>query len=235
MPTKIKGQPTSEEALQFLRSLDEPVFLSFSCGKDSIATWIAMHKHKIPVLPVYFYTVPGLRIVQESIDYFENYFGQEIPQYPHPSLYRMLEANVYQTPERLKVLDNAQLPVPDLTLIWEEIKSDYGLPGTYVADGVRAADSIVRRASLTKHGVIKKHSKKVSPIADWLKAEVMQCLEDNNVKLPVDYKLWGRSLDGLDARFMKPLKEHYPDDYERVAEYFPLIELDLLRGETYGL
>ena len=235
MPTIIRGQPTSEEVLIKLASLHEPVFLSFSCGKDSTAAWIAMHEYEIPVLPVYFYVVPGLEIVQESILFFEEYFCQKIACYPHPSLYRMLEANVYQPPNRLHVLDNAQLPVPDLSMMWDEIRSDYGLKNAWIADGVRASDSIVRRASLTKHGVMKYHSHKVSPIADWLKEDVMNCLNKHNVKLPVDYELWGRTLDGLDARFTSKLKERFPQDYETIKAFFPLVELDLLRRKTYGI
>lgn len=234
MPTKIKGQPTSEEVLSKLADEGEPVFLSFSCGKDSTAAWIAMREHGIPVLPVYLYVVPDLRIVHESVNYFEGFFGQHISQYPHPSLYRMLEGNVYQAPERLHVLDNAQLPMPDLDMLWDEIRKDFDLPGAWVADGVRAADSIVRRASLSHHGVMKQYSKKVSPIADWLKSEVMACLDAHGVMLPTDYELWGRTLDGIDARFMRPLRDRYPDDFERVKRFFPLVELDLMREDHYA-
>ena len=38
-------------------------------------------------------------------------------------------------------------------------------------------------------------------------------------------------MDGLDYRFIKPLKEKMPDEYERIKKYFPLIDLEILRYE----
>ena len=128
------------------------------------------------------------------------------------------------------------MPSPKYAQLWSLIKDDLGLPqDTWVADGVRAADSIVRRASFVRHGVIKPSSHKVSPIADWLKGEVMECIERRGVELPVDYGLFGRSFDGLDYRFVKPLRDKRPDDYARLLEIYPLVELDIRRHEHYGL
>jgi hypothetical protein len=36
----------------------------------------------------------------------------------------------------------------------------------------------------------------------------------------------------LDHRFVKPIKELFPADFEQIKTYFPLIEADLLR---YGI
>ena len=33
-------------------------------------------------------------------------------------------------------------------------------------------------------------------------------------------------------RFLKPLKETYPRDYARIVEFFPLVEMELLRYEA---
>ena len=102
---------------------------------------------------------------------------------------------------------------------------------TWVADGVRAADSIVRRASFTQHGAMKPASRKVSPIYDWLKAEVMGAINQANIALPIDYQWFGRSFDGIDHRFLKPIHDNAPDDYQRILEWFPLAELELVRAE----
>lgn len=229
MPTTIKGQPTSAEVLRRLADLGEPVFLSFSTGKDSAACWLAMREAGIPVLPVYFYLVPGLGFVDRTLEWYEGFMGQRIVRYPHPSIYRMLEANVFQTPERLPIIDAARLPVPDLDQEWDEIKADFGLPGAWVADGVRASDSIERRCSLVRHGVMKGESRKVSPIADWLKGEVTDFLSARRWVPPVDYELFGRSFDGIDARFAVPIRKRFPEDYETLCEWFPLLPIDEMR------
>lgn len=117
--------------------------------------------------------------------------------------------------------------------MWKLVKEDLGLSeSTWVADGVRAADSIVRRTSMSNHGVMKEASRKVSPICDWLKREVMDCLTKHNFPLPIDYQWFGRSFDGLDYRFLAPLKNHAPKDYQKVLDWFPLADLELIR---YGM
>ena len=75
-----------------------PVLLAFSCGKDSIAAWLAMRDMGIEVVPAYLYYVPGLRFVDEELDYFEQKFQTRIKRYPHPSLYRWLNNAVFQLP-----------------------------------------------------------------------------------------------------------------------------------------
>lgn len=237
MPTQIKGQPTSAEVLGKLREEGRPVLLSFSCGKDSIAAWLAMRDAEIDVVPVYlYYVAPGvLSLIDEDLGYFEDFFKCHIHRYPHTSYYKWLNNFVCQAPENLPVIDAARMPTPTYEQLWGFIKDDLSLPkDTWVADGVRAADSIVRRASFVKHGVMKKSSHKVSPIADWLKGEVMDAIDSAGCRLPEDYELFGRSFDGLDYRFIAPIKEHRPDDYRRLLEVFPMAYLDIERHNHYG-
>lgn len=231
MPTVIKGQPTSKEVLQLLKDENRPVALSFSCGKDSIAAWLAMLEYGIEVVPFYFWLVPNLAFIDEELAYFEEFFDTPIHRYPKPSFYRLLNGAVFQSPEHLKVLDAVGgIPTPDYAEMWEVILDENGLPqDTWRADGVRAADSIVRRSSFTQHGVMKQASRKVSPVADFLKAEVMEIIERHGCKLPIDYEIFGRSFDGIDKRFTEPMKEHLPEDYERLRQWFPLIDADIIR------
>lgn len=236
MPTKIKGQPNSAEVIAKLKAEDRPVLLAFSCGKDSIATWIALEDAGIEVVPVYMYCPPGLKFVEDEIAYFEGRFGVKIHQMPHPSMSRMLHRCVAQAPENLPILEATGIGEMDYAQVWDMARDAFGLaPDTWVCDGVRAADSIVRRASLTKHGVMKPSSRKVSPIADWLKGEVMDAIARRGIELPIDYEIFGRSFDGLDNRFIRPLRDHLPEDYERLCEWFPLLETDILRCEHYGI
>lgn len=236
MPTVIKGQPTSAEVLARLKAEERPVLLSFSCGKDSIAAWVAMEEAGIEVIPCYMWLVPNLKFVQEELSYFEEAFDKKIHRYPHASYYRLIVDLVDQPPEHCGIIEAASPPKPQYDEIWRMIRHDLGLdPDTWVADGVRAADSIVRRASFVKHGVMKPGNRKVSPIADWLKAEVMDAINRKGVNLPIDYEIWGRSFDGIDYRFTAPMRERLPEDFEILKKWFPLIESDIVRHEAYGL
>lgn len=234
MPTIIKGQPTSEQVLKQLANEGKPVLLSFSCGKDSIACWLALKEHNIDVVPVYMYAPPGMPFIEKEIKYFENFFGCKIHQYPHKTFWAKLDCGLFQPPQRIPALIGLGFYSISYEELWSKIKDDLDLPQeTWICDGVRASDSIVRRASFVKHGVMKKHLTKCSPIADYLKAEVMEIIKKHGCELPVDYKWFGRSFDGLDYRFIKPLKENSPKDFEYLKMWFPLIGTDLVRHEAY--
>lgn len=162
----------------------------------------------------------------------EQRLGKQIHRYPHPSFYRWLNNFVFQPPERCEAIEAANFPTVDYAVMWQLIRKDLGLPAdTWVADGVRAADSIVRRASLTRHGVMKARDRKVYPVADWVKAEVMGRIAAASITLPVDYDWFGRSFDGIDHGFLKPISEYEPDDFARILDGFLLADLELFRAE----
>lgn len=235
MPTIIKGQPTSAEVRATLAADGRPVLVAFSTGKDALACELALRDAGIETRLAYLYLVPGLRFVEETLERQEEQLGKPIARYPHPSLWRMLNNFVFQPPERLPIIAGAVMPTVEYNSMWELIRKDMGLPAdTWVADGVRAADSIVRRASFTKHGVMKPSHHKVSPVCDWLKREVMERIQRAGIALPVDYEWFGRSFDGIDYRFLEPLSRFAPDDFARVLEWFPLAEAELVRVSGKG-
>lgn len=236
MTTTIKGQPTSAEVRKLLKAEGRPVMLACSLGKDSLAAWVALEDEGIEVVPVYFWSIPRLPMIEGSIKQVEDVFGVRIHQYPHPRWFRTLNNCVFQAPERCGIIEAAQLA--EMTYETERplILEDLGLPDdTWECDGVRACDNPYRRASLTRHGVMKKTTRKASVIADWTKSEVMDALERRGIGLPPDYELFGRSFDGLDMRFMKPLREKSPEDFAIVEKWYPFIKADELRWEHYGL
>lgn len=231
MPTVIKNQPTSAEVRGLLADEGKPVLVAFSTGKDALACELALQDAGVETRLAYMYLVPDLRFVDQTLDRQEQALGKPIARYPHPSLWRMLNHLVFQPPERCAIIEAARMPTVDFDTMWDLVREDMGLPHeTWVADGVRAADSIVRRASLSTHGVMKPAKRKVSPIADWLKAEVLGRIEAAKIPLPVDYEWFGRSFDGIDYRFLEPLSRFAPDDYQRVLDWFPLADLDLMRA-----
>ncbi len=236
MTTKIKGQPTSEEIRQRLKDQNKSVILACSLGKDSLAAWCALEKAGIEVIPVYFWTIPNLPLINENIKTIENIFDTKIHLAPHPRFFRMLSRFVLQPPQRLSTIQYAGLQALDYEDMWIYLKEDLELPAdTFVCDGVRACDSIPRRASLTKHGVYKPTTHKASVIADWQKHEVMDALVKRGIGLPPDYELFGRSFDGLDKRFIEPLQKARPADFALIKKWFPFVDADVCRWEHYNM
>ena len=234
----IEGQPPSSEIRRRLKEEGRPVCVAFSGGKDCIAATLALMEEGIDVRLAHLYLIPGkepmtaLGFVEESLNRLEDQLGVEIRRYPHPSFYRWMNNCMFQPPGRVSTIQAAQFPDVTYEEMWAAIKEDLELEkDTWIADGVRAADSIVRRASIKKHGAMKSGNQKVSPIYDWLQGSVYDYIKLHGIDLPIDYDLFDRSFDGLDYRFIKPIKENVPDDYEQIKQWFPLIDLEILRNE----
>lgn len=228
---ELVGQPPSVEIRAQLAAEGLPVLLAFSRGKDSIAAWLALEEAGCQVIPYHMYLIPDLGFVRESLGYFERFFGQKIVNVPHPSLYRWLRNGTFQPPERMATIEAADFGAVTFEDVIGFIREDYDLsPDTWIADGVRAADSPVRRMAFATHGVMKPGSRKVSVVWDWRKAHVLEAMAAEKVEMPPEYEWFGRSFDGVDARFLAPLREHRPEDYQLVLNWLPLADLGLFRA-----
>lgn len=224
---------TSEALNQYVSDMTGGVaILGFSTGKDSICAWLEMKKYFPRIVPVYMYLIPGLSFVDDSLAYYEDYFKTEIIRLPHPSLYRMLNALTFQAPENCRVIEEMDLPDFEYDEVYQIVREDWKLPGiAHTASGVRARDSLNRWAAVKKYGPLNEKRKSFMPIFDFNKAMLMETLTGSGVRLPVDYEMFGRSFDGIDARFLGPIKERFPADYAKILEFFPLAELELKRLE----
>lgn len=223
----IDGQPPSSEVRARFAEAGEPVLLAFSRGKDSVAAWIALREAGVAVVPYHLYLVPDLAFVTEDLHRWEEAFSTKILNLPHPSLFRWLNNFTFQAPERLATIDAARLPSFTYEQLVGVIRERTGLPSAWVCDGVRSADSPTRRLAMNTHGVMRHSSRKCSPVWDWRKSHVVEAIASAGASLGPEYGWFGRSFDGIDARFLGPLREHAPDDYERILHWFPLADLDL--------
>jgi len=231
----IDGVLTGKQVMAEIKDLvgpETPVLISFSCGKDSIACWLEMKKYFKKIIPFYLYLIPDLGFVERSLTYYEKYFECRIIRLPHPSLYRMLNRFVFQAPENCEIIERCDLPEFDYEDIRKVVCEDLGLDleNSWYASGVRAADSLNRRTAMKKYGPINRKKHCFYPIWDWKKKKLVREIVSAKIKVPVDYRLFGRSFDGIDYRFLKPIKDHFPEDYKKILEYFPLAELELMRA-----
>lgn len=234
--------PSSEQIRADYAASDEKLLLSFSRGKDSISAWLAMLDSGIKpenIVPVYYYRIPGLQFTRDSLDYFEQHFQTKIHRLPHPSLFRMWNELVFQPPSRTGIIEAARMPSPSYQDMEQLLREDLQLPDeTMVATGVRAADSIQRRTFIKVSGPVTHAKKRVAIVWDWTKGECYDYIEKAGVTLPPDYEWFagkqrrsGRTFDGLAYQFLAPLREHAPEDYARVLEWFPLADIDIYRHE----
>lgn len=233
---------TSLHMRERLASEGEPVIVAFSRGKDSICAMIALLEAGVEVVPVHLYRVPGLKFEEDSLKRFEDFFQMKIFNLPHRDFGYYMAMGVAQAPWQAAINRSANiLPIPH-ELMWSAFKKWRGLsPKTWVCDGVRAADSIQRRLSIQRHSPwtdsVERIEGKDFParyahvVHDWKIRDIRRCLEINKVELPIDYELFGRTFDGLDYRFLRPIKDNLPDDYQQIVKYFPAADMEIMRYE----
>lgn len=227
-----KNFEKSEELNEYLSTRHDTVLLAFSLGKESICSWLTLCKYFKKIIPYYLYTVPDLEFINKSVSYYEAFFNTRIIQLPHPSLFRMLNNLVFQPPQHCSIVEQMYLPRIDYEDIRKRLIIDYKLDKEiYIAQGVRRDDSLQRRIVIKRYGVLNDKRHIFYPIFDWNKQRLVECLKENKIKLPIDYQLFGRSFDGIDYRFLKPIHDFFPADYRRIIELFPLAELELKRRE----
>jgi hypothetical protein len=223
---------TGNETILAMREQTDTILLAFSSGKDSVGAWLECRKYFPRIIPFHMYVVPELEFIEDNLRYYEKFFETRIHRIPHPSLYRMLRECVFQPPPNWPVIQAANLPRFDYFDSETFLREELGLPDSvYVATGVRSADSLQRRLAIEKAGSINHKLRKFYPIHDWKKADLIREFQTAGIQLPSDYAVWPRSLDGVQYQYLAGMKEHFPRDYARVLEYFPLAGIELQRRE----
>lgn len=220
------------EACRVVRKETDTVLLAFSSGKDSVVAWLRLRQIFPRVIPFYMFLVPDLHFVEVGLRYYEDYFGTKIHRVPHPSLYRMLDRDVYQPPDRLDITRRCRLPTFEHKELEQWVCEDFNLDRRkiFVATGIRAADTPHRRMFLARTGPIDWKNRRFYPVHDVNKATLILMMKKAGLKLPPDYAMFGRSFDGIGYQYLEPISRHYPKDFKRILDFFPLADLELFRA-----
>lgn len=232
------GLPLAGRALldKALEDAGPRVLLSFSAGIDSLATWLHLREDgRFDITPYFLYWIPGLSWIADMLAYYEDVFGCHIIRLPHPYLYEMLDKAAYQPPERVSRLNALDLWKFDFADIDNIVADHCGLGEPFCAIGMRAADNLERRRMILQQGSLgRKRRRYFYPVWDWKKADVVAAIRRHGVRISPEYAFWGHTPVSLNYDYMRPLKNAYPEDYETVRRWFPLIDLQLFRYEVVG-
>jgi hypothetical protein len=233
------GEPLRGPALmERIREIGgDTVLLSFSGGKDSLAAWLFLRPH-FKVVPYYLYAPPGMSWQEPTLAYYEEFFETRIIRMAHPLFYDWLRTFAYQPPETLKTLRALDLPQFDYAEIDDLIAWQLGLidedgQTPFCALGMRASDNLERRRMIQQQGVFgQKKRRFFYPIWDWSAQQVADIIIGSGAKLALEYRHWGRTEVGITYPQLKPMAEHYPDDWRRFQEWFPLAGAELFRWDV---
>ena len=225
----------SAELCEQMAERCDTALLAFSTGKDSIASWLQMRKYFKRIIPYYKYHVPGLKFVERSLAYYEDFFGCHIYRLPSPAFFRWMNYGVHETPDRLSAA--REYMFIDLDTYTDDTVADilrYNLglsEDVYSGVGVRMADTPLRRVTIRTSGAVNHGRKSFYPVYDWVKKDLVAAFEEADIRLPPDYKVFGCTFDGLTYKYLRPMREYFPEDYQHLLEWFPLAELEIARYE----
>jgi len=219
----------SDALCRYVADRMQTVFISFSGGKDAIGSWIQMRRYFKTIIPFHLEMIPGVRFAEDSIRYYEDVFQTRIYRYPHPSFFRMLRNLVFQPPERCALIESLELPKFTYDDIEYDLRRKLNLPDAFVGVGNRASDSMVRRTNIRKFGALNPNRLHFLPVFDWSTERLMPEIRTAKVRLSVEYKMFGRSFDGLTHLWLQGVQTYFPEDYQRILEWFPLAHLEFAR------
>lgn len=239
-PWEGERQPCSGHALcDWVAERTDTVLLAFSGGKDAVAAYLRLKDHFDPAKIIPFYQWgPWLEFTQRTLRYYERelFDGRHIYRLPHSGYFAQLRCRNFTDPAARNML----IAFDPHRLLYTEIYTAVAhLAGVtdrvpWVAQGVRAVDSQVRLTAARQHGPYNLTRRSFWPIWDVHKREHLAMLRAAKIKLAVDYKLFGRSFDGLDYRFTKPVRDHFPEDWKAITDLFGLAEVEHKRREFYA-
>jgi 3'-phosphoadenosine 5'-phosphosulfate sulfotransferase (PAPS reductase)/FAD synthetase len=208
------------------REQGDTIGLSFSNGKDSLALWLYCLEQGFKVVPFYLSICPGLKFIDDSLDDYERFFGTKIYRLLHPNMYMYLNNKNGQPLPRHTALigmffgKRAEIPLFNYADVEAGFRRTAELHArTWIATGVRLSDSAARKKSIGT-GYDEKR-RVVKPLRNFSTDDVITILNDYDCPLPVDYRMFGRSFDGIDPRFSEPIRKYYPDDYKTLCEWYP--------------
>ena len=225
----------SAELVPRVRDLaGDTLLLSFSMGKDSLAMWLYLREH-FRIIPYFLYWMPGLSFQERALDYYEDFFGCHIIRLPHPLLYGWLSQGCYMPPHMWAWMYAQNLWRYELADVDDLLAATLGLDRPYTALGFRKNDNLDRYRLINQLGAVAPRDGKrryYYAIWDWNIEQVAGIINRHGVKLPDDYQYWGRTIAALHYQFLKPLSVHFPDDYARFLDWFPLLEAEFYRWEV---
>lgn len=202
---------------------DHPQMLAFSCGADSLACLVRMVEWGLKPKLVYFYFVPGLVLVETYLKYIEQTFGVEIMRLPHKLLTQYMANGLLQKPgvgERM--YRTTELATPSSSDLNEWALSTLE-DDARIAVGLRVTDGIFRAQKLRREGPT--HGVEWYPVADCGRLEIRDIIRGASLKLPYDYRLFGRSFESIRASVAPQVRAHCPKTWAQICEWFPMAPL----------
>lgn len=205
--------------------ITDSVLVGFSGGKESVVVMDLCFRYFKKVQPFFMYICPNLSFQERTIAWYEKKYQTEIIRIPHMDVSEFFRYGSFRPPDDT-------FPLVSINDIYHYLRLQTDI--WWIAAGERINDSIVRRAMIKKSGSIDTQRGRIYPVVMWKKREVIDYIKYHKLYLGEDSRKLGFSFKSLWGKELAMLKEHFPDDYEKVIRQYPFAEAGVRRFEQYG-
>jgi phosphoadenosine phosphosulfate reductase len=220
--------PIWQETLTVLRGrarISDSCLVSYSGGKDSLAVLDLCARSFKRIICFYMFLVPGLDVIERQMEYARERWKVQILYYPHRAFFTALKEGTFCKDTRW----NEELPMIKLRELYDWVVMDTGIP--QIATGAKSSDSMARRRFFKN---TESWDDVFYPLKGWNKHDVLAYCRAQGIILPDAHKGNTTGVD-LSTRSLLWLHDTYPDDFQKLCQWFPFAEAVVKRREFYGI
>jgi hypothetical protein len=207
------------------------VILAFSGGKDSCAGFCTLRDAGIEAVPVMKVQFPDLDLDNNIIAFYEKFFQTKIHKILHTAFYDTCRFRYFADPIGCRIFEKLNLKeAPDNNDQQEKWKRWNNLTALPTALCIKKGDSAQRMmAILRKGGEISRDLRTIYPMANASDKMVYEILVAHKCPLPSFYLENFESRDGLRITTLDWIREHAPNDWQKIKFWWPLVEAEYRR------
>lgn len=195
----------------------DSVIVFCSLGKDSLVTLDLVYPLFRRVVCVFMYFVPHLEHIERWVNWVKACYPKvEFMQVPHWNLSYILRGGLYCVP-------NPNVKLIKLADVIKAVRLKTGIG--YACLGMKKADGMNRRLMLKGYAENEYiNNGIVYPLANWTQKDVLSYMKQHGLPEPVRYSLKASSGTGFNIDCFLWLREHFPEDLQKIYKTFPMSE-----------
>ena len=210
---------SARDCIEHVREKTNRCILMLSYGKDSLVTLDLIYPYFDEVIGIFMYFCPGLEHIERWRRWcLARYPKLKIEHVPHWTLSYALRGGLY-------CVANPKQKLLKLRDVVASVRLKYGID--YVFLGMKKADGMNRRLMIQR---MEHYESKgmCYPLADWTQKEVKAYMRMYDLPEPVLYGKGASNGLGFNVDCFLWMREHFPEDLERIYEVYPMSRRILL-------
>lgn len=212
--TKLES---ANEVITRIADKTDECLLFCSLGKDSLVVLDLIYPRFKRIVCVFMYFVKDLEHINMFIRYVQSRYPKiEFVQVPHWNLTYILRGGMYCVP-------NPHVKLLKLADVVAALRQKYKIPYCFL--GMKKADGMNRRLMLNGYvETFYENKGLVYPLAEWNQRDVLSYMKQHRLPEPVRYGTKASNGVGFNLDCFLWMREHYPQDLQKVYEAFPMSE-----------